>query len=285
MTPQRLEQLRSIPLPEILQACGAKPVHYDRHKWETSVGVISVTGPKFMNWNLGRGGGGAIDLVIHLQQFSFKEALLWLSNRFPNPRSEEKLASSKINPPSPGSAELLLPHPNTAKLHLVKDYLVKTRTIPAAVVESLIQSGTLYADSMPNAVFLLLGNKNLPVGAELRGTSIHKWRGLAPGSRKDLGYFSISNDNPKFVVLCESAIDAISCFVLHPNYRCISTAGARANPLWLTSLIRQGYVIYCGFDADPVGDYHAQNMICLYPQILRFRPTAHDWNDVLKAKS
>ena len=66
---------------------------------------------------------------------------------------------------------------------------------------------------------------------------------------------------------------------------CISTAGARPNPLWLTSLIRQNYVIYCGFDADPVGDFHAQNMICLYPQILRLRPTAHDWNDVLKAKS
>ena len=60
---------------------------------------------------------------------------------------------------------------------------------------------------------------NLPVGVELRGSSIQKWRGLTPGSRKDLGYFFILNDNPKFVVLCESAIDAISCFVLHLHCR------------------------------------------------------------------
>ena len=42
------------------------------------------------------------------------------------------------------------------------------------------------------------------------------------------------------VVLCESAIDAISCLTLHPGYQCLSTAGARPDPRWLPPLLDQG---------------------------------------------
>ena len=37
------------------------------------------------------------------------------------------------------------------------------------------------------------------------------WRGMAPGSQKDLGYFSVQEQDATMVILCESAIDAISC--------------------------------------------------------------------------
>src|SRR5204862_226466 len=36
------------------------------------------------------------------------------------------------------------------------------------------------------------------------------------------------------------AIDAISCFALHPGRFCISAPGARPNPRWLPLLIRRG---------------------------------------------
>ena len=56
------------------------------------------------------------------------------------------------------------------------------------------------------------------------------WRGLAPGTHRDAGYFWIGNTSSKRIVLCESAIDAISCFQLQPCGACIciSTAGVRA---------------------------------------------------------
>ena len=60
------------------------------------------------------------------------------------------------------------------------------------------------------------------------------------------------------IVLCESAIDAISCFQMHPERICISTSGVRANPPWLRGLIARGYHIHCGFDADQPGDAAAQ---------------------------
>jgi hypothetical protein len=275
-----LERLRRLPLPDILRACEGVPDRSDSHKWHTPAGVLSLTGLKFMNWTTGQGGGGAIDLVMHLHRLSFTQTVRWLNEHFPQVSSREESVSS-----SPPSSPLRLPPPCAATLHRVKHYLRAERALPEAVLDSLIESGALYADGRANAVFLLLGKEKQPIGAELRGTSFHPWRGLAPGSKKDLGFFSISAAHPQLTVLCESAIDALSCFVLLPQARCISTAGARSDPLWLPSLLRQGLPLYCGFDADPTGDAQAQAMITWYPQIKRLRPIAHDWNEVLKAEA
>jgi len=84
------------------------------------------------------------------------------------------------------------------------------------------------------------------------------------------------------IVLCESAIDAISYHALRPTYRCLSTSGARPDPQWLSALAKQGAPIYCGFDADPTGDLMAQHMRDLHSSIHRLRPAAKDWNDLLR---
>jgi hypothetical protein len=162
--------------------------------------------------------------------------------------------------------------------------LVHERAIAASLIHSLIESGTLYADNRGNAVFLLLGKENRPVGAELRGTTATRWRGMAPGSDKDLGYFSIPVPGARTAILCESAIDAMSCSMLNPGRFCISTSGARPNPRWTSFLLDHGYEVHCGFDSDPVGEDMAMKMMALYPPIKRLRPGQHDWNDVLKLK-
>ena len=274
--------LRAIPLERVLPLCGAQPDRDDKHKWHTPEGVLSVNGPKFMNWNCGPGGGGAIDLVIHLKHLDFKAAVDWLAEHFPGAAPVQVIAPTPRPP-------LRLPPPDPSKLPRVRDYLVHQRTIAPALLEPLIQAGTLYADARANAVFLLLGKENLPVGAELRGTTARSWRGLAAGSQKDLGFFAVpvqrsssSLNAASPIILCESAIDALSCFALYPQSRCLSTAGARPNPLWLKPLLENASQICCGFDADPTGDAMAAAMIALHPVIKRLRPAAHDWNDLLK---
>jgi hypothetical protein len=152
-------------------------------------------------------------------------------------------------------------------------------------VEALIRSGALYADSRANAVFLLLGKDKQPVGAELRGTTGQPWRGMAPGSRKDLGFFTVGPESAKTIILCESAIDALSCFTLHPACRCLSTSGARPDPPWLSSLLAPAAELRCGFDSDPVGDRMADEMIARHPAVSRLRPDLHDWNDLLRSLS
>ena len=271
----RLDHLRRVPLPAVLRETGAQRDRSDKAKWHTSKGAISITGMKFMNWQQSLGGGGAIDLAMHLNNLDFKAAVAWLRRHFLIP-------TDSVPPPAP--RRLTLPPPDRSRLAAVKHYLVHERAITPAMMDSLIASGKLYADRRGNAVFLLLGKENTPVGAELRGTGPQRWRGMATGSQKDLGYFSVDAPHATRVILCESAIDAISCLLLHPASLCLSTSGARPNPRWLPTLLSPHLTVYCGFDSDVTGDTMAEQMIALHPSLRRLRPSQHDWNDVLKSR-
>jgi len=274
----RADRLRALPLPVVLEELGATPDPHDSAKWHTEQGVLSVSGPKFMNWNQGIGGGGAIDVVMHVKQVGFGQALEWLERRF-----------AGLTVPHPASMfraqTLALPTPVAKNWPRVERYLVEERKLPAALLAPLVHSAIIYADVRANAVFLLMDSNAAPVGAEVRGTTPLAWRGMAPGSRKDHGFFSLPSTPGQALVLCESAIDAISCHALHPAYRCLSTAGARPDPAWLGALVEQGLPIYCGFDADPTGDAMAQRLRLLHPSIGRLRPAAKDWNDLLRQRA
>jgi Protein of unknown function (DUF3991)/Toprim-like len=271
----RLDQLRRVPLPAVLRETGAQRDRYDKARWHTAKGAISITGMKFMNWHQSLGGGGAIDLAMHLNDLDFKRAVAWLQRHFPIPPDSE---------PPPAPRRLTLPPPDRSQLSAVKHYLILDRAITPSLTDSLIASGKLYADRGGNAVFLLLGKENTPVGAELRGTGPQRWRGMAPGSQKDLGYFSVQAQDATMVILCESAIDAIRCFLLHPSSICLSTSGARPNPRWLPALLSQHLAVYCGFDSDAIGDAIAAQMMALHPSLRRLRPSQHDWNDILNSR-
>jgi hypothetical protein len=269
--------MRAVPLAAVLERSGAVPDPADPHKWHTVQGVLSVNGAQFINWRLGRGGGGAIDLVMHLHGLGFGQALEWLESHF----------TSSVIPPvcAPRRPPLRLPPSVPEHLVKVRRYLIEQRRLPAPLLDPLIAAGSLYADARANAVFLLRDPHGQPVGAELRGTGPLSWRGMAPGSCKDLGAFAIPDAPLKACVLCESAIDALSCHALHPSARCLSTAGARPHPAWLPDLLAEGYPVFCGFDLDPTGETMAQAMIARHLSIRRLRPIRKDWNEVLCAEA
>lgn len=269
------DRLRAIPLRDVLLAVGAQPDLSDPAKWHTAIGILSVNAQKFFNWNRHVGGGGAIDLAMHLNSMSFKDALHWLGRHC--------RASGIPIGDNPSTPDLSLPDRAENGIGAVIRYLRYQRLLPYPLLLKLINAGHLYADLRANAIFLLLGKENTPVGAEIRGTGSRSWRGMAPGSRKDLGYFRIGPDSFTGIVLCESAIDAISCLVLHSSRLCISTSGARANPAWLPELINFRLPVYCGFDADHTGEHMANSMIARYPTIQRLRPPWHDWNESLRS--
>jgi len=279
---RRADRVRALPPESVLLARGAVRDRRDRRKWLSEQGPLSVSGPKFINWHSGESGGGAIDLVMHLAGVDFRTAVAWL---------EEHVTAGPLSTPCDADSEsaaterphtLRLPPADSRMLGRVRRYLTGCRRLQPSIIEPLIHSGKLYADSRANAVFLMVvGKAQRPVGAELRGTGPRVWRGLAPGTRKDRGYFWIGARGSRKIVLCESAIDAVSCFQLYPQRICISTAGVRSNPPWLQPLLARGYKLHCGFDADTPGDTAAALMTALHPTVKRLRPPAHDWNDAL----
>ena len=283
---RRGDAVRNIPLEDIVVYRGAVRDRRDKRKWHSEAGVLSIRGAKFMNWHRQVGGGGAIDLVMHLGAMNYRDAVVWLESHF---RSRAALLSSSSAATSSGeppkSRALRLPAPNPRKLEQVRRYLTDRRCLAASILDPLLAAGKIYADQHANAVFVMVAGKtNRPIGAELRGTGQQVWRGMAAGSRKDAGYFWVGAKGSSTIVLCESAIDAISCFQLNRNCICISTAGVRDSPRWLGGLIALDFDIYCGFDADPPGDRSATAMMNRHPSIQRLRPPAHDWNDVLHVR-
>jgi len=272
--------VRTIELQAVLERTGCSTDALDQAKWHTPAGVISVTGQKFMNWTTRTGGGGAIDLVMQLRRCGFKTAVFWLCHNFPAADDQVSQESTCISQPP-----FALPKRDDTRVQQIRNYLRDNRCIPTDLIDFLIRSGKLYADDRANAVFLLLGKEKSVVGAELRGTWHSRWHGLAPGSRKDLGCFYVKTAGATKVVLCESAIDAISYFALQPNCLTLSTAGVNPNPGWLSILVEKGFDIYCGFDSDDSGDSLADRMIRRYPTVKRLRPPNKDWNEVLQSQS
>jgi len=271
-------QVRNIELHRILLHVGARQDRLDKNKWHTLQGSLSITQHKFMNWKQQVGGGGAIDLIMHLHQCEFKTAVLYLSNHFRTMPVQPK----PVTHHSQTKPVLKLPARNQQNLPRIINYLTSVRCLPLSLINPLVENGKIYADSRNNAVFLLPGKEKIIVGAELIGTGTSCWRGMAKGSNKKIGGFYVRGDpRSNKIILCESAIDSMSCVLLNTCYMAISTSGATSNPLWLRRLIEKGYDIYCGFDADETGDKMAEKMIIIHPTVKRLRPQLHDWNDLL----
>lgn len=298
----RADAVRDLPLDAILLQRGAVRSVRDKSKWHTERGALSLTGNKFTNWCSQVGGGGAIDLVMHLAQLNFRQAVEWLEQQFAASHAEPlelPLRSAPTDPIStsgpvsttdpisttePVARQLVLPADDPSQLDRVRRYLTQRRCLADTSLEPLIADGKLYADHRGNAVFLLVAGKSQrPIGAELRGTGPQVWRGLAPGTDKNAGFFWTGDARSRSIVLCESAIDAISCHELLPEYLAISTSGARPAPRWLSTMIARAYTIHCGYDTDAAGEIAAARMIALHPTIKRLPPLAQDWNDALQA--
>jgi Protein of unknown function (DUF3991)/Toprim-like len=305
----RADLVREIPLEVVLRSWGAVRDRLDKSQWRTRRGPLSVTGTKFFNWHASQGGGGAIDLVMHLGGWDAGQAIEWLWHHYGDSHvagTNLAVVSDFTFAPSPtqpverhrdfngndSPSQLRLPASSRANLERVRQYLQQRRSLSQKILASLIDAGRLYADNRGNAVFLMMAGKpNRPIGAELRGTGSRAWRGLAPGTRRNAGYFWIGRAEAKNIVLCESAIDAISCFQLQTQHAaalkdeciCISTAGVRPDAPWLRPLLARGYTIHCGFDTDEPGETASRQMIASHPAVQRLRPAKHDWNETLTA--
>jgi len=301
-------QARQLDLKDTIQTLGGVQDRYDTHKWQVNDEHISINGERFYNHDQQKGGGGSIDLVMHVTGYSFKQAVAYLNHEAgpelavtaaANHGARERTAQAEEIVERGERAPFMQPQADEDRWPQVWAYLVEQRGIPRGMIDDLHERGTLYADSRSNAVFLRTDAEGQAVGASLRGTLPgSEFQGLAYGTRRDEGHFSFAIGTPERYSapqyhITESPIDALSRAAL------IQRAGERGEYVFLSNDghgelpkrqieegLAKGALVHCGFDNDAGGNKLWQQVKEAYPRaeaIVRERPPAgaKDWNDAL----
>jgi len=269
---EHIAQARAADLREVISTLGGQPDRHDRHKWGMANGDhISVRGQKWYNHDRQQGGGGAIDLVMHVAGYDFRDAVAYLAHE-----SGPLVAVAAAAQHGAQQAQEIVDRGERAPSRLpevadwrwpqVRAYLTGERALPGGLVDELHARGTVYADQRGNAVFLRTNAAGDAVGASLRGTLPgSEFKGLAVGSRRDEGHFSFTVGKPaayhaRQYHICESPIDAMArCALLAREGAAgqqtfVSTDGHGAIPRRLIDEGRAaGCLVHCCFDNDAGG--------------------------------
>jgi Protein of unknown function (DUF3991)/Toprim-like len=297
MDAHELQRIRATPLESVLEGFGAQRDPKDlKHNWKLADSRITVTGDKFFDHNAEKGGGGALDLTMHLMGYdfadpsrqAFRAAVQWLG-------ASERVAQAAVvqerrhvDPASITSVSIKQepPVPDPSRLPRVRHYLAAVRGIPAELVDKVIEQGRVFADVKGNAVFRLYDAEGKEVGYEKRGTYEDKpFKGVY-GAK---GLFAVGSRSAGVAAFVESAIEALSYKALRPDVLAISTTG---NAIELPQKVAQGLIargveVVAAFNADKDGDQFSKRFIeRLGGAALRDRPDERlgkDWNLVLRA--
>jgi hypothetical protein len=280
--------MRSVPLDTVLEGFGARRDPKDpRHNWRIGTSRISVSGERFFDHQREVGGGGAVDLTLHLMGSSvrrprlheLREAARWLG-------AVDKVKSSAVAQASDPQAEhgsRPAPVPDRTRLIRVRGYLTQQRAIPEAVIDEALQRGSLFADSRGNAVFRLHDETGREIGYELRGTGGRPFHSV----HGDKGLFFAGGTAARVAAFVESGIEALSYRALHKQGLAISATGnAIERPDRMARHLRErGFRIVAAFNADRDGDRFAERFAQRLGDVQRERPRhAKDWNEVLQMR-
>lgn len=278
-------QLRSLPLKDVLERLGCELDKSDKNNWKTPVGRLTLQSDsvKFFAQELGKGGGGAIDLVMCVNDCDYKSAVQWLATSFGTGKTIEDMTTS-IKSTVEEIAKLpkplyVAPQPEPTNWPSVRKYLTEIRKISAQIIDNFHETKKVYADKFKNCVFVLGNNR----GVELRGTSDAPFHGV----RGEKQPFGIKASDKKSVVFVESAIDAISFFELKKSEfgLILSTSGASGQMCKTTAAAyrQRGFEIVAAFDNDKAGDAMS---VHLGQPAERLLPVLKDWNaDLIESKS
>jgi hypothetical protein len=296
-------QLRDLPLEDVAWELGLDCDRTQPGKWRGHGHIINIDGSKFYDFAPGeqKGGGGAIDLVMHVNNCNRRQAVVWLHERFGEAGAERaaiakaKTVTSEIIQLEP-RPKFTPPVEDKTKWSSVSNYLSQKRGIPENFVEVLHKRGLVYADDQQNAVFVMRNLGDLPQaqGAFLRGTrgENNTFLGYEKGTKRREGWFYFHlggqpTDPAERLVLLKSPIDAVSFAMLEyqrlgdvPPNRTLYMAVDNPKSLPVEQLQNIPNV-QVAFDSDDAGNAAARVVKELLPQSFRIKCKASDWNQQL----
>lgn len=303
----KADRMREIPLEEVSAALGLFTDPHDPSKLRDEIGEfsITITDQKFTSWKHGGGGGGAIDLVKHVLECDFNDALAWLSARYePNEivnshlsekrRELEKLERQTVEEVNKIKSLVAVkklkeysPPPRVDEhLATVRAWLCNVRRIPSHLVDRAIQIGVVYADKFRNAVF------HTGTYCEKRGTGKTPFRGHAAGSDKTKAAWQFTPDQTTELdrlVVCEAPVDAMSYAALKGDRGTFAATGG-VMPFLPENLASQKWKsLVIAYDNDEAGRPAAERL-AEHCRKLGFKNVSvdhpqgfKDWNEALAA--
>jgi hypothetical protein len=305
---QIADQVRELPLSDVARMLGLEQDRHDPQKWKGNGCNISLYNHdhSFSDWYSTDATGkyGAIDLVMHVRGYDYKEALYWLAG-------DSSLASH-----APAARSAPAEHPEAIpekfpacnirdanRWEAVHQYLVTDRKLPEKFIDALHQRGLIDADCRSNVMIFRHHletdfQRGEAIGANLRGTipdtEGQYFKGLTPGTKREEGFFWFQQGKGivQQVVLTESGIDALSYATLHKRQPggtvYLSTDGNGTIPMnALQQVLERGGTVILAQDNDRDGHRQAWEIARLFSEFRLIRQVPEgckDWNDQLLGK-
>jgi Plasmid recombination enzyme len=284
-----VDPLRSVPLEKVAEELCLES-DPNRSTWRHERHQIRINGTQFYDWHESqmKGGGGAIDLVMHVNQSDFKSAVAWLDDRF----GEEavQIAASHHAQVVAQEAERTRfesPIPSPEQWASVREYYV-SQQLPGGLIDGLHDQGLLYADDEGNAVFLQrdLATKEVTGAYRQSGDS---FSGTVLGSDRGKGRFycllgGTPTDEVKRVIVGQTPMDVVAIGVMEamPAKR---TMYLSADGVLPTAFL-QGFSpeqVRVAMNRDELGQRLTQEAREELPQVRQVMPEEEDWVRSLRA--
>jgi Plasmid recombination enzyme len=286
---QLVDPLRLVSLEKVAEALCLESDHQARPTWRHQGHQIRINGTQFYDWHETqmKGGGGAIDLVMHVHQSDFKSAVAWLSDRF----GEEMMIKAgseyaKLAAQEAGSPRFEPPTPAVEKWAEVRSYFVGQQ-LPGGLIDALHDQGLLYADGEGNAVFLQRDLHSQEVTGAYRQNG-DSFSGTVLGSDRERGRFywlrgGQPEDAVKQVVVGQTPMDAVAIGVMRP-VPAVKTMYLSVDGVMPTEYLREcaPNKVTVAMNQDELGQHLVRQAQEELSQVRQIRPKQVDWMEELK---
>lgn len=274
---------------------GSRPSHRTRKfRAPGRESTIAVTDGLWVDNGTGKGGKGALNLVMELEgwgQDRFNDAVRLLAEHYSagalaravaHVEAETPAAAERIERVKAKPAPVRAPDPVPATWSRARRYLVTTRGMPAAVVDALHAEGVVYSDERSNVVF------KRQRGCIKRGSSDPAGQKAFRQSLGPAEPFVLPGRPGAAVMVCEGPIDALALRAIAPGATIVATGG-NCPPEALRAALQGAPKVLLCHDGDKAGQRQAQALAAELaaagvPAERRHPPKpAKDWADALRA--
>jgi Plasmid recombination enzyme len=286
---QLVDPLRSVSLEQVAAALCLESDDKSRPSWRHQGHQIRINGSQFYDWDETqmKGGGGAIDLVMHVLRSDFKTAVAWLADRFGETavqlagRYHAQIVAQEAEKPGFAALDAAPEQWPVVRADFVSQQL------PGALLDQLHEQGLLYADTEGAAIFLQRDLVTRSVTGAYR-VSGDGFSGTLLGSDRAKGRFywlrgGAATDVVQQVVVGQTPIDVLALGLRSPMPK-VRTMYLSADGV-LPLVYLRGFAakrVRVAMNRDALGERLAQEAREGLPQVKQMQPEGLDWVESLR---